>query len=103
MCRKYVGNLSQVVEGKQEEEVYLTAHSACFLRKEGRKEMFYLWTHSTHFMYGYMASDNGFCYISCGALAGTRNRSNSSMKDRSDDPSHQCDFFDDFILMGIIL
>ena len=27
------------------------------LRKEGRKEMFYLTTHSTHFIYGYMASD----------------------------------------------
>ena len=26
-------------------------------RKEGRKEMFYLTTHSTHFIYGYMASD----------------------------------------------
>ena len=26
-------------------------------QKEGRKEMFYLMTHSTHFMYGYMASD----------------------------------------------
>ena len=26
-------------------------------RKEGRKEMFYLMTHSTHFIYGYMASD----------------------------------------------
>ena len=25
--------------------------------KEGRKEMFYLTTHSTHFIYGYMASD----------------------------------------------
>ena len=24
---------------------------------EGRKEMFYLTTHSTHFIYGYMASD----------------------------------------------
>ena len=24
--------------------------------KEGRKEMFYLTTHSTHFIYGYMAS-----------------------------------------------
>ena len=23
----------------------------------GRKEMFYLTTHSTHFIYGYMASD----------------------------------------------
>ena len=26
-------------------------------RKEGRKQMFYLTTHSTHFIYGYMASD----------------------------------------------
>ena len=26
-------------------------------RKEGRKEMFYLTTHSTHFIYGYMALD----------------------------------------------
>ena len=25
--------------------------------KEGRKEMFYLTTHATHFIYGYMASD----------------------------------------------
>ena len=24
---------------------------------EGRKEMFYLTTHSTHFIYGYMTSD----------------------------------------------
>ena len=24
---------------------------------EGRKEMFYITTHSTHFIYGYMASD----------------------------------------------
>ena len=24
---------------------------------EGRKEMFYLMTHSTHFIYGYIASD----------------------------------------------
>ena len=26
-------------------------------RKEGRKEMFYLTTHTTHFIYGYMVSD----------------------------------------------
>ena len=26
-------------------------------KKKGRKEMFYLMTHSTHFIYGYMASD----------------------------------------------
>ena len=25
--------------------------------KEGRKEMFYLTTHSTHFIYGYIVSD----------------------------------------------
>ena len=25
-------------------------------KQEGRKEMFYLTTHSTHFIYGYMAS-----------------------------------------------
>ena len=28
-----------------------------FLVPEGRKEMFYLMMHSTHFIYGYMASD----------------------------------------------
>ena len=27
------------------------------LEKEGRKEMFYLTTHSTHFIYGYTALD----------------------------------------------
>ena len=27
------------------------------LQTEGRKEMFYLTTHSTHFIYDYMASD----------------------------------------------
>ena len=27
------------------------------IRSEGRKGMFYLTTHSTHFIYGYMASD----------------------------------------------
>ena len=26
--------------------------------KEGRKEMFYLMTHSTHFIYGYMVKDH---------------------------------------------
>ena len=31
----------------------------CFVNvlKEGMNEMFYLTTHSTHFIYGYMASD----------------------------------------------
>ena len=28
-----------------------------FVKMEGRKKMFYLTTHSTHFIYGYMASD----------------------------------------------
>ena len=33
-----------------------TVRSVCQVI-EGRKEMFYLTTHSTHFIYGYMASD----------------------------------------------
>ena len=33
------------------------ASSMIFAQREGRKEMFYLTTHSTHFIYGYMASD----------------------------------------------
>ena len=28
-----------------------------YFKEEERKEMFYLTTHSTHFIYGYMASD----------------------------------------------
>ena len=60
--------------------------------------MFYLTTHSTHFIYGYMASDiwltarvllyapshrqdstyHGLCYTSPGALARTRNSSMGS-------------------------
>ena len=96
------------------------------LNTRGRKEMFYLTMHSTHFIYGYMASNiwlrsilivrkethcrhigysfqltakvllyapshrqdctyHSRCYTSHGALAGTRN---SSMKDRSNNPSH---------------
>ena len=35
----------------------LKDHSDSEREKEGRKEMFYLTTHSTHFIYGYMASD----------------------------------------------
>ena len=35
---------------------FYKAHYAITV-KEGRKEMFYLTTHSTHFIYGYMASD----------------------------------------------
>ena len=38
------------------------SYSACTCQNHGelnlgRKEMFYLTTHSTHFIYGYMASD----------------------------------------------
>ena len=33
---------------------YVCMHVCMF---EGRKEMFYLTTHSTHLFYGYMASD----------------------------------------------
>ena len=34
-----------------------TRHVHLHLEQEGRKEMFYLTAHSTHFIYGYMASD----------------------------------------------
>ena len=44
--------------------LFLHASSICkkscitlAIRKEGRKEMFYLMMHSTHFIYSYMASD----------------------------------------------
>ena len=32
-------------------------HNYCKSKKERKKEMFYLTTHSTHFIYGYMSSD----------------------------------------------
>ena len=35
----------------------ITLHGDGYTEREGRKEMFYLTTHSTHFIYGYMASD----------------------------------------------
>ena len=39
-------------------EIYLVSASASQLVvKKGKEEMFYLTTHSTHFIYGYMASD----------------------------------------------
>ena len=45
-------------EGRKE-IFYLTMHSTHFIYgyMEGRKEMFYLTMHSTHFIYGYMSSD----------------------------------------------
>ena len=36
---------------------YTMAVTRIFLKWKERKEMFYLTTHSTHFIYGYMASD----------------------------------------------
>ena len=36
---------------------YWVRSSAQAPTQSGRKEMFYLTTHSTHFIYGYMASD----------------------------------------------
>ena len=33
--------------------------------REGRKEMFYLTTHSTHFIYGYMVSSDSECVCMC--------------------------------------
>ena len=49
----------------RKEMFYLMMHSTHFIYgymvsdmvKEGRKEMFYLMSHSTHFIYSYMASD----------------------------------------------
>ena len=37
--------------------IYQRLRHELFTTKEGRKEMFYLMTHSTHFIYSYMASD----------------------------------------------
>ena len=36
---------------------YLRSYGVGHMVKEGRKEMLYLMMHSTHFIYGYMASD----------------------------------------------
>ena len=44
----------------RKEMFYLTTHSTHFIygyMGEREREMFYLTTHSTHFIYGYMASD----------------------------------------------
>ena len=49
-----------VCEGLKKRRYIITSHQAQpqqTLPHEGRKEMFYLMTHSTHFIYGYMASD----------------------------------------------
>ena len=38
-------------------EAFNIASASCVNLCKGRKEVFYLMTHSTHFIYGYMASD----------------------------------------------
>ena len=45
-----------IIETLTESEHALFYHSATSVG-EGKKEMFYLTMHSTHFIYGYMASD----------------------------------------------
>ena len=47
------------INQREREMFYLTTHSTHFIYgyMEVSKEMFYLTTHSTHFIYGYMASD----------------------------------------------
>ena len=49
---------SDSVRGRKE-TFYLTTHSTHFIYgyMEREREMFYLTTHSTHFIYGYMVSD----------------------------------------------
>ena len=49
---EYVGDILQPF---QVEPIFTATEIQA--KKEGRKKMFYLTTHSTHFIYGYMASD----------------------------------------------
>ena len=58
--------MESVDEEGRKEMFYLTMHSTHFIYgymesvdEEGRKEMFYLTTHSTHFIYSYMESGRG--------------------------------------------
>ena len=39
------------------DSLFITSKCGKQKQKNGRKEMFYFTTHSTHFIYGYMASD----------------------------------------------
>ena len=43
-----------VTEGRKEGNVLFNDANPLLLLQEGRKEMFYLTTHSTHFIYSYM-------------------------------------------------
>ena len=38
-------------------DLFITGHISVRCKKKREREMFYLTTHSTHFIYGYMASD----------------------------------------------
>ena len=53
--------LSRIAFNSNDNEIHVvtlvTLLSGAFSVKEGRKEMFYLMTHSTHFIYSYMGSD----------------------------------------------
>ena len=49
-----VGGFRNICVGKSQ---LLTDGDQLQITEQGRKEMFYLTTHSTHFIYGYMASD----------------------------------------------
>ena len=63
--------------------------------KERRKLMFYLTTHSTHFIYGYMARERKknnaaatWATFSWSTGWNEKYLNGSTMRDRSDDPSH---------------
>ena len=50
-------NYIYITDSTNKYATYFQITVAAFNRKEGRKEMFYLTTHSKHFIYGYMASN----------------------------------------------
>ena len=60
MVRVFSILLTVSIKKGRKEIVYLTTHSTHFIygyMASLRKEMYYLMTHSTYFMYGYMALD----------------------------------------------
>ena len=56
---------NKVLQIARKEMFYLTTHSTHFIYgyMEGRKEMFYLTMHSTHFIYGYMEGRKEMFYL----------------------------------------
>ena len=50
------GNLMEITVFDGKTVAQATAFPSQRVREEGRKEMFYLTTHSIHFIYGYMVS-----------------------------------------------